>query len=281
MNAPHHNHHNSGLSQNKSSCAGSVRKCVCLPATAGAVHQRLLYSEYNVPLCLCAVGPNSERRTERKKVRQANSRTTDSKNQTERDKSASYKRTHSGRKRKVNLSRKERERVIAKKWCEIWRGGGFHVVTYGMLSFNPACNESHMFIFFFSVSVCEAGGMQYMKGMRELKLGRHQTEEFVKTARMSEHVRVMTRCKHAWLCWCCFLRGFMHTLGDVMSEWSVRAYVLTSVALGPWVRFQVLLSFASFACCFQIFQCVLVSQSVGNGFYFFKHMYKRVKRWAV
>lgn len=68
MNAPHRNHHNSGLSQNKSSCAGSVRKCVCLPATAGAVHQRLLttfYPEYNVPLCLCAVGPNSERERDR------------------------------------------------------------------------------------------------------------------------------------------------------------------------------------------------------------------------
>ncbi len=55
IKAPRHNHHNSGLSQNKSSCAGSVRKCVCLPATARAVHQRLLttfYPEYNAP-CVC------------------------------------------------------------------------------------------------------------------------------------------------------------------------------------------------------------------------------------
>lgn len=62
INAPRHSRHNSGLSQNKSSCAGSVRKCVCLPATARAVHQRLLttfYPEYNAPLCLHAVGPFS------------------------------------------------------------------------------------------------------------------------------------------------------------------------------------------------------------------------------
>lgn len=73
INAPRHSRHNSGLSQNKSSCAGSVRKCVCLPATARAVHQRLLttfYPEYNAPLFLRAVGPllagtHRQRETER------------------------------------------------------------------------------------------------------------------------------------------------------------------------------------------------------------------------
>lgn len=122
MNAPHRNHHNSGLSQNKSSCAGSVRKYVCLPATAGAVHQRLLttfYPEHNVPLCLCAVGLNSERERRDRQIEEIKTERVEKQRATDWKRTrqnVSWFKSHSVRKRKVKAYQKR------KRTCD--SGGG-------------------------------------------------------------------------------------------------------------------------------------------------------------